>query len=450
MAVSPLVAIIGRPNVGKSSLFNRLTGRRQAIVHGKPGTTRDANYGDVEWNGRSFTLVDTAGLSRAEGEIELQAQDQVRSVADIADIIVVVVDAATMATQEDLDAARLALKTGHPVILALGKADTTAGADTSHFAALGIKDIIGVSAIHGRGTGDLLDAITANINPVPISDEADTTIKLALIGRPNVGKSSLLNALVGKQQAVVSEVPGTTRDVSRADLRYHGQTIQLLDTAGLRRRGKIERGVEKYSALRTLAATQESDVALLLLDATEPSVAGDHHVAGMVDDAGKGLIIIVNKWDAVEKDETTQGRLAKRLQRDFQFVWWAPLVFASAETGQNITKIFDLVTEISERRRQQITTAKLNKVIERLVAAQAPAGAKGRLPKINYVTQTGTEPPTFTLFCTYPTLIHFSYRRYLENGLRKEFDFTGTPIKLIFRHKHGDNAGPRYAKGATR
>jgi GTP-binding protein len=449
MAVSPLVAIIGRPNVGKSSLFNRLTGRRQAVVHAKAGTTRDANYGQVDWNGRSFTLVDTAGLSRADGEIEMQAQDQVLAVADIADLILVVVDAATMVTQEDLDATRLALKSGRPVVLVLGKADTANGTDTSHFAALGVKDIIGVSAIHGRGSGDLLDAITANVKPVAVK-EADAPIKLALLGRPNVGKSSLLNALVGKQQVVVSDVPGTTRDVSRADLRYHGRTIQLLDTAGLRRRGKIEKGVEKYSALRTLAAIQEADVCLLLLDGTEPSVAGDHHMAGMVDEAGKGLIIVVNKWDAVEKNETTQARLAKKLQRDFQFAWWAPLIFASAETGLNITKLFELTTEIVERRRQQITTPKLNKLIERMVAAQPPAGAKGRLPKINYATQTGTEPPTFTLFCTYPALIHFSYRRYLENALRKEFDFAGTPIKLVFRHKHGDKAGPRYAKGATR
>jgi GTP-binding protein len=449
MAVSPLVAIIGRPNVGKSSLFNRLTGRRQAVVHAKAGTTRDANYGQVDWNGRSFTLVDTAGLSRAEGEIEMQAQDQVRAVADIASIIVVVVDAATMATQEDLDAARLALKSGHPVILALGKVDTANGADTSHFTSLGVKDIIGISAIHGRGTGDLLDVITANMKP-SAAKEADAPIKLALLGRPNVGKSSLLNALVGKQQVVVSDVPGTTRDVSRADLRYHGQTIQLLDTAGLRRRGKIEKGVEKYSALRTLAAIQEADVCLLLLDGTEPSVAGDHHVAGMVDEAGKGLIIVVNKWDAVEKNESTQARLARKLQRDFQFAWWAPLIFASAETGLNITKLFDLTVEIAERRQQQLTTPKLNKLVEKMIAAQPPAGAKGRLPKINYVTQTGTEPPTFTFFCTYPALIHFSYRRYLENGLRKEFDFAGTPIKLVFRHKHGDKAGPRYAKGATR
>jgi GTP-binding protein len=449
MAVSPLVAIIGRPNVGKSSLFNRLTGRRQAVVHGKPGTTRDANYGQVDWNGRSFTLVDTAGLSRAEGEIEMQAQDQVKAVSDIASLIVVVVDSATMVTQEDLDATRLALKSGHPVILALGKADTANGIDTTHFAALGVKDIIGVSAIHGRGTGDLLDAITANIKPI-LTKEVDAPVKLALLGRPNVGKSSLLNALVGKQQAVVSDVPGTTRDVSRADLRYHGETIQLLDTAGLRRRGKIEKGVEKYSALRTLAAIQESDVSLLLLDGTEPSVAGDHHIAGMADEAGKGLIIVVNKWDAVEKNETTQDRLARKLSRDFQFDWWAPLIFASAETGLNITKLFDLTTEIVERRKQQLSTPKLNKLVEKMVASQPPAGAKGRLPKINYATQTGTEPPTFTFFCTYPDLIHFSYRRYLENGLRKEFDFTGTPIKLIFRHKHGDKAGPRYAKGAAR
>ena len=449
MAVSPMVAIIGRPNVGKSSLFNRLTGRRQAVVHQKPGTTRDANYGQVEWNGKTFTVVDTAGLSRAEGEIEMQAQEQVRAIADIASIIVVVVDAATMVTQEDLEATRLALKSGHPVILVLGRIDTANGADLTHFSSLGVKDVIGVSAIHGRGTGDLLDVITKNM-PKVVAEDIDAPIKVALLGRPNVGKSSLLNALVGKQQVVVSDVPGTTRDVSRADLRYHGQTIQFLDTAVLRRRGKIEQGVEKYSALRTLAAIQEADVCLLLLDGTEPSVSGDHHVAGMIDEAGKGLIVVVNKWDSVEKDETTQQRLTKRLGRDLQFVWWAPLIFTSAETGLNVTKLFDLITEINERRKQNFSTPKLNKLSEKMIQKQPPAGAKGRLPKINYVTQTGTQPSTFTFFCTYPELIHFSYRRYLENGFRREFDFTGTPIKLIFRHKHGDKAGPRYAKGATK
>lgn len=438
MAVSPIVAIIGRPNVGKSSLFNRLTGHRQAIVHDQAGTTRDANYGSVLWSGQSFTLVDTAGLAPSEGDIEMQAQDQVRAVADIASVIIVMVDAATMATNDDIEAARLALKTGKPVILGLGKADTAHGVDTSHFASLGIPQIFAVSAVHGGGTGDLLDAVIESLGDTPPVVETDE-LKLALIGRPNVGKSSLLNALVGKQQAVVSDIPGTTRDIARADLRYHNRTIQLIDTAGVRRRGKIERGVEQFSVLRTMAAAREADVALLLLDATEPSVAGDHHMAGMVDEAGKGLIIVVNKWDAVEKDETTQGRLAKRLQRDFQFAWWAPLIFISATNGQNITKLFELVAEIDERRKIEIPTARLNKIIERMVTAQPPAGTKGRLPKINYAVQTGTEPPTFTIFCTYPDLIHFSYRRYLENGLRKEFDFTGTPIKLVFRHKHGDN-----------
>lgn len=437
---SPIVAIVGRPNVGKSSLFNRLVGSRVAITHDSPGTTRNANTGTVEWRSHRFTLVDTAGLSKSDGEIELQAQDQIRQMATSAAAIVVVVDAASMITADDQTAARLALKSGKPVILALGKVDTANGMDLEIWRRLGISTVVGVSAIHGRGTGDLLDAITEHLDAVPVADpDENQPLKLALIGRPNVGKSSLLNALVGKQKAVVSSVPGTTRDVATEIIKYKGREIELLDTAGIRRRGKIEPGVEKFSALRTLAAVNEADVCVLVMDAEESYVAGDLNLAGQILEAGKGLILAMNKWDAVEKDEHTQDQLTARIKKDFQFVWWAPLVYTSATHGLHVNQLMELAVEIEARRRIDIPTGPFNRLVEKLVAKQPPSGLKGRLPKINYGTQTGINPPTFTFFATYPDLIHFGYRRYLENNIRAEWDFTGTPIHLEFRHKHGDD-----------
>ncbi|HEX3081632.1 MAG TPA: ribosome biogenesis GTPase Der [Candidatus Saccharimonadia bacterium] len=447
---APIVAIVGRPNVGKSSLFNRLIGQRAAITDDAAGTTRDANYGAVSWSGKHFTLVDTAGLSKAGGEIELQAQDQVKQIAGTAEVIIVVVDAATMITSDDQAAARLALKSGKPVILVLGKIDTAHGTDVDTWRRLGISTIIGVSAIHGRGTGDLLDAVIKHL-PTGTAPAEDAPLRLALIGRPNVGKSSLLNALVGKQKAVVSNVPGTTRDTSAEIIRYKGKAIELVDTAGLRRRGKIEPGVEKFSALRTLGAVHGADVCVLVLDASERGVATDLNLAGQILEAGCGLIIVMNKWDAVEeKDENTQARFTAKLKQDFQFAWWAPLVYTSATQGLHVTQLLELAVQIAERRTTQVATGPLNRLIEKLVEKQPPAGLKGRQPKINYATQTGTNPPSFTFFCTYPDLIHFGYRRYLENNIRETWDFTGTPISLEFRHKHGEDlrrGGPAKSRG---
>jgi GTP-binding protein len=434
MAVTPLVAILGRPNVGKSSLFNRLVGRRQAITHETAGTTRDANYGMVEWSGRHAMLVDTAGMHKSEDELELQAQEQVNAVADVASVLVVVADAGTMITNEDRAVARLALKTGKPVILALNKIDTANGGVADSFERLGVKEAVETSAIHGRGTGDLLDVIfklTGSAEEPP--DEQVTT--LAILGRPNVGKSSLMNALLGKQQAIVSSVAGTTRDVSSADIKYHGETIRLLDTAGLRRRGKIEAGIEKYSALRTLAAIAQADICVVVMDATELAVAGDQHIAGQVIEAGKGLVLAVNKWDAVEKETGTQEAITRSLVHDFAFAHWAPLVYTSATQGLNVTKLFEITRQIADRRRTKIATGELNRVIEEMTRRQPPAGLKGKQPKIKYATQTGINPPTFGIHSSYADLIHFSYQRYLENGLRDRYDFTGTPIKLEFKGK---------------
>ncbi len=434
---TPIVAIIGRANVGKSSLFNRLIGARQAIIDDAPGTTRDANYGLVEWGKHQFWLVDTAGFKKAENELEISIREQIDQVAHTADVIIVAVDAGVMITTEDREAARMALKTTKPVVLALSKVDTTNTTGLADkFERLGIKPIVSVSAIHGRGTGDLLDAVTAHLKPTIDRQLSNTdSVKLALLGRPNVGKSSLLNSLAGKQQALVSDIAGTTRDVNNINVVYHGSKVQISDTAGLRRRGKVEPGVEKFSSLRTLSAIAESDICLLLIDATEASVAQDQHIAGLVEESGKGLILIVNKWDAVEKDERTQARLLRKLQADFAFVPWAPVVFTSAVTGLHVTNIFKLALEIRERRRTKIATGPLNKTMEAMIGKHPPAGLKNRQPKLNYATQTGTEPPVFTLFGSHVEFLHFSYRRYLENGLREKYDFTGTPIRLEYKDK---------------
>jgi GTP-binding protein len=291
-----------------------------------------------------------------------------------------------------------------------------------------------VSAIHGRGTGDLMDLIATHTKTSRVAPTSPN-LRLTILGRPNVGKSSLFNALAGQRQAIVSAQAGTTRDTGRIELKYHGQTVELTDTAGLRKRGRIVPGIEKFSTLRTASAASGADICLVVMDALEPGVAGDQHIAGLVASGGQGLILVVNKWDAVDKDDKTQARTLRRLQHDFQFVWWAPLVFTSATEGHNVPKILELATEIKARREVKIPTPKLNRTLQQLVTAQPPAGLKNRHPKLNYVTQTGVNPPTFTIFGAQTDGLHFSYRRYLENGLRSTYDLTGTPIKFEFRDK---------------
>ena len=307
-----------------------------------------------------------------------------------------------------------------------------------HWQSLGISETVPVSAIHGQGTGDLLDAITAKLDAHLPPQADDSVITLALIGRPNVGKSSLLNRLLGKQQAIVSDVPGTTRDLGIAEVRYHNQTIKLIDTAGVRRRGRIEQGVEKYSALRTLAAINQADICALVMDATTGPVAGDQHLAGQILESGKGLMLIMNKWDAVpDKDTHTQDDMSALVTQSFQFAWWAPLVYTSATVGLHLNDLMEQTVQIAKRRQTTIETGPLNKLIEMMVAKQPPAGLRNRQPKINYATQTGANPPTFTLFGAHTNFLHFSYKRYLENGFRKSWDLSGTPITLNFRDKPG-------------
>ena len=436
MKSTPTIALIGRPNVGKSSLFNRLTHSRQAITDATAGTTRDANRALVSWGGHNLWLTDLAGLEAAEDEIGAQAQARIAAAAAQADLLIVVADASVDPTKEDMAAAKLAHKSGKPVVLALNKIDAAHDVQgvVGEYRRLGMATIIPVSALHGRGTGDLLEHLAAQL-PAAKAPAPDDRLHLALLGRPNVGKSSLLNRLCGTDHAIVSGTAGTTRDAVWGEVTDHGRRIAITDTAGLRRRGKIERGVEKFSVLRTHAAIAQADICVVVLDATELGTAGDQHIAGLVAEAGKGLILAVNKWDVAAKTEHTQAELARRLQHDFQFAWWAPLVFVSAETGLHVPQILALAREIDARRCTAIATPKLNRLLQNLLAQQPPAGTKGKRPSLKYITQTGTQPPAFTLFGSNAESVHFSYRRFLENGLRAEFDLTGTPIRLIFQAK---------------
>lgn len=436
----PIVAIIGRANVGKSTLFNRLIGRRQAVTHDSPGTTRDTNSNTMTWNGASFLLADTAGLTKVEGELESSIAEQIREVADTADVIIIAADSGVMITSEDIEASKLARKTGKPVILALTKADTTQRGVADNFRRLGLGEAIEVSAIHGTGTGDLLDAVVEALPTKTAKPKKDNAIHVALLGRPNVGKSSLLNSMIGKQKAIVSDIQGTTRDVNQESIVYHKKTITISDTAGLRRRGKIEQGIEKFSSYRTLAAANEADICLLLLDASELGTSQDLHIAGQIMEAAKGLIIVVNKYDMLEKDDKTQAKLLRRLYNEFDFLTWAPVVFTSATQGLNVTKLFELITEIAERRTTELPTPELNTWLRKMTLAHPPAGLKNRHPRLNYITQTGTNPPTFTVFGSHIEFLHWSYKRYLENEIRKTYDFTGTSVRFIFKDKHKQKA----------
>lgn len=433
----PLVAIVGRTNAGKSSLFNRLVGSMDAIVAREAGTTRDSVYRRVEHKDGAFILIDTAGLKDDPAdEFEATIQDQVNDAIQSADAILFVKDCTEPATQDDRALAKNILRSGKPVILALNKTDIKGHYGVEEYLRLGIKaeDIILTSAEHNRGIEQLLHAIMQNI-PHVHAREADEVIKVALIGRPNAGKSHLFNTLVGKQQAVVANVAGTTRDINRTSVRYHGKTIELLDTAGVRRNGKIEQGIEKFSVLRTVSAIEESDICLLLMDVNELNTALDAKLAGQIIDAGKGLIIVVSKWDSVMgKDAYTRDALAPSIARTFDFAPWAPLIFTSSVTGQNVTKLFDLITDIAATRRQTISTSKLNDCLKKCILHHQPAGLKNTHPKLRYVVQTDVTPPWFVIYGSNLKYLHWSYKRYLEAQWRESFGgFKGTAIKFSFR-----------------
>lgn len=429
----PTVAIIGQANVGKSSLFNRMVRAQQAIVAREAGTTRDNVLGRVEYDYHQFWLVDTAGLKDPNDEFEASIQEQITEAADAADVILVVVDSSQYVSDQDRFVAKKALRSKKPVILVTNKADLKDSLKNDEFKRLGIKTIIRTSAEHNSGITDVLDEIVVHI-PAKSEEAPDEVLRIALIGRPNVGKSYLFNTLAGKQQALVANIAGTTRDVNRVALRYGGRDLELLDTAGMRKPGKQEVGIEKFSVLRTLQAIEEADICFLLMDVNELNTQLDQRLGGIIDEAGKGMAIVVSKWDSVEdKDAYTRDALAPKIARAFKFTPWAPLIFTSSVTGQNVTKLFDLALEIDARRKQETKTRILNDLLQKAVQRHPPAGLKNTHPKLRYMVQTDTTPPWFVIYGSNLKFVHWSYKRYLERLLRETYNYAGTPIKFSFR-----------------
>jgi GTP-binding protein len=467
----PVVAIVGRPNVGKSTLFNRLVGERVAIVEDIPGTTRDRVYGIGEWNGRRFTLVDTGGLELEPGShIEERVQDQARVAIEESDLVLFVVDAAAGLAPLDHDVADRLRRAGKPTILVVNKADNPRREhEGAEFYALGFEPTIAVSAQHGRSTGDLADLLVAALPPAEpgeaepeasvydeldlfegdLAELAETEMgppRVAIVGRPNTGKSTFVNRVLGEERMIVSDLPGTTRDPVDSAIMVDGQPMILVDTAGIRRRGSVDRGIERYSVLRAMKAIERADVAVVMTDATEGYTAQDAHVVGHVLEAGKGIVLVMNKWDALEKDGHTADEWLKTLRREAPYLAWADIVFASAQTGQRVERILREARRVAEERFRRVPTGELNRVVTDAVRAHPPAHVRNRQPKILYATQVAVGPPTFVIFVNDPELIHFSYRRYLENRIRAEYGFLGTPIKLIFRQRVSEDGARRSAR----
>lgn len=429
------MAIVGRANVGKSSLFNTIIGRREAIVAREPGTTRDRVAARASWQGKDFWLVDTAGLKAASDEFELTIQEQIVQVADSANIIIVVVEATVPITTEDRRVAKLALRTQKPVLLVINKIDKNSRLNIDEWLKLGIKTVLSTSTTQKTGIEGLLEALNTHLSSARIREERDS-LQVALLGRPNVGKSSLFNKLANKQQAIVAQQAGTTRDINRVEVRYHNRTIQFLDTAGIRRSGKIEQGVEQFSVLRALAAIEEADICLLVMDTAELNVQLDQKIAGLIKEAGRGLILVVNKWDMEENKDTLILDITAQLASNFAFVPWAPLIFISATTGQNVAKIYDLVLEVQTARRETFKTSELNRWLQQAVNAHSPVGLKGYHPQLHYIVQEeGEHLPSFKIFGSYTKYLHWSYKRYLEKQFREHWPLIGTPLKFWFIEK---------------
>jgi len=453
MSIKPLVALVGRPNAGKSTLFNRIVGRRMAVVSDVPGTTRDRLYADSEWSGSVFTVVDTGGIEVTEGwQTEPLSEDSARFLPAIrsqaavaiqdADVIVQVVDGQTGITAADQEVADILRQTKKPVIIAANKLESSKMQDAAfEFYELALGEVIAVSALHGHGSGDLLDAIVNSIPFVPEEDEDDDTIKIALLGKPNAGKSTLLNKLIGEERAIVSPIAGTTRDAIDTALTFEGQEITLIDTAGIRRRGKIDPGVEKYSVLRAIKALSRADIALLLIDAETGITAQDTHIAGMLTEENSGVIVLVNKWDAVVKDAFTIYDYEKELREALKFIPYAPILFISAKTGKRVDKILPKALEVEETRHQRIPTSALNKWMRDAITQHPPPSKGGKRVKFFYTTQVTVAPPTFVMFVNKPEWVHFSYQRFLENRLREAYPFEGSPMRLIFRARSEDRFG---------
>lgn len=432
---APIIAIVGRANVGKSSLFNAILKKREAIVANEPGTTRDSIFARSSWAGKDFWLVDTAGVKDAQDEFEFTIQEQIEQATDSADVIWVVIEADVTITEEDRRVAKLALKSKKPVVLVVNKIDKVPKNNSEKYNNLGIKDIFLTSTTQRIGIHDLLDNTTSKVPKATIKTDPHT-VHVALLGRPNVGKSHLFNTLAKKQQAIVADRAGTTRDINRINVRYQQHTLELMDTAGIRRSGKIEKGVEKFSVIRSLSAIEQSDVCLLLMDANELNTQLDQKIAGMVKDAGKGLILVVSKWDSIEKDAYTRDAITPQIKHNFAYVPWAPLVFTSSVTGQNVSKLFDLILLIMKNRQQSYKTVELNRWLTNIKDVHPPAGLKNTLPKLRYMAhEEGNPTPSFKIFGSDIRFLHWSYKRYMERKFRESFDLTGTPIKFWYIDK---------------
>ncbi len=434
----PIVAIVGRPNVGKSTLFNRIIGERLAIVEDRPGVTRDRIYGTGEWNGKPFSIIDTGGIEIfEEDELLKQVRAQAELAVEEADVILYVADGKAGLTPADETICQMLFRSNKPVVLAVNKMDNPARTDDIfEFYSLGIGEPIAVSGTHGIGVGDVLDEIVSKL-PEKVEDQYDEdVIRIALIGRPNVGKSSLVNAILGEERVIVSTIAGTTRDAIDTPFERDGQRYVLIDTAGIRKRGKVYEATEKYSVMRAMQAIERADVALIVINGEEGIIEQDKHIAGYAHEAGRAAIFVVNKWDAVEKDDKTLHKFTETIRDHFLFMSYAPVLFVSAHTKQRLHKLLPLITQVAEQHSMRVPTNVLNDIVADAVAVNPPPTDKGRRLRINYITQVAVKPPTFVLFVNDPELMHFSYERYLENRIRTAFPFEGTPVRMFTRRKN--------------
>jgi len=436
-----LVALVGRPNVGKSTLFNRLVEERKAIVEDVPGTTRDRIYGDAEWSGSIFTVVDTGGLVLDEtDDIAAQVRRQAYIAIEEADVIVFMCDVLDGLTAEDQRIADILRRASKPIILAVNKADNAARRlDAWEFYSLGLGEPLAISALHGTGTGDLLDAVVSGFGPdAQVEEEETEAARIALVGRTNVGKSSLLNALLGQERNIVSEIPGTTRDAVDTTILWKGSPVVLIDTAGIRRRGRIAPGVEKYSVLRALKAINRADVVLLLIDLTEGVTAQDTHIAGYILEENRSVVVVANKWDLIEKDSHTMAAYTSRIRESLRFMPYVPVLFISALTRQRVNQVLDTALRVRQQALIRIPTGELNRIVQNAVARHSPPSKWGKRLRIYYATQPKVSPPTIVFFVNDERLVHFSYRRYLENQIRARYPFEGTPLRLSFRGRKAE------------
>ncbi|MET2870682.1 MULTISPECIES: ribosome biogenesis GTPase Der [Exiguobacterium] len=433
----PVVAIVGRPNIGKSTIFNRIIGDRVSIVDDKPGVTRDRIYGTGEWLNRKFHLIDTGGIEVGDEPLLVQMRHQAELAIDEADVIIFMVNGREGITAADEEVANLLFRSNKPIVLAVNKVDNFEMRDLMYeFYSLGFGDPFPISGTHGLGLGDLLDQVFALAPEKDEYEYNEDVIQFSLIGRPNVGKSSLTNSILGEERVIVSNIAGTTRDAIDTPFTRDGQEYVIIDTAGMRKRGKVYESTERYSVMRAQKAIERSNVVLVVLDGEEGIIEQDKRVAGLAHEAGKAIVIVVNKWDAVEKDDKTMKKMEEKIRQEFLFLDYAPVVFLSALTSKRLQTLLPVIKQVAETHRRRISTSVLNDVIVDAVAMNPTPTDKGQRLKINYATQVAIEPPTFVLFVNDPELLHFSYKRYLENQIRKAFDFTGTPIHIVARQKN--------------